>query len=495
MNRLTLTFLALSGFASASDVALDEREWKLLTSENFRVHTVLSDERTTELLRQLEVMRVALGNPNATATFQAAVPTVILALDNDADYQLIGAPDTTVGFFISDQRENAIVVQVNDQVHGVRTILHEYVHYLHRQNGRVTYPKWFEEGNAEYLSSSRVSEESYDYGLPIVSRLQSLTFASWLPMTDVLELSDLSSLTIDQGDLFYSQSWLLVHYLNSLPNADASIPKNIRRYGELVVGGSSRVTAFEQAFSLKVDDLDDKLLKYLLANDFQFRSIAIDTALPDFSPRIETLSTSEVQLALAEMAMRFLNDKEAEQWFTKALSDDVTRPRAESGLGTVYGYRGDISKASERFEAAIYLVSYDFRMWMDYAQFWADRISVTDDIIQRESYGKRLEESLRNALTISDATPELNALMGFAYMAQGKDIDEAIEFLIAATEQSPTDQPSRLLLASAYLFAKRFHLAISTAESVLRFEHESNEITAAADEIIRMSGEMLDRQQ
>ena len=289
MIRLALTLLALSGFAIASDVALDEREWKLLTSENFRVHTVLSDERTTELLRQLEVMRVALGNPNATATFQAAVPTVILALDNDADYQLIGAPDTTVGFFISDQRENAIVVQVNDQVHGVRTILHEYVHYLHRQNGRVTYPKWFEEGNAEYLSSSRVSEESYDYGLPIVSRLQSLTFTSWLPMTDVLELSDLSSLTLDQGDLFYSQSWLLVHYLNSLPNADASIPKNIRRYGELVVGGSSRITAFEQAFSLKVDDLDDKLLKYLLANDFQFRSITIDTALPDFSPRIETL--------------------------------------------------------------------------------------------------------------------------------------------------------------------------------------------------------------
>ena len=195
------------------------------------------------------------------------------------------------------------------------------------------------------------------------------------------------------------------------------------------------------------------------------------------------------------MAMRFLNDKEAEQWFTKALSDDVTRPRAESGLGTVYGYRGDISKARERFEAAIYLVSYDFRMWMDYAQFWADRISVTDDIRQRESYGKRLEESLRSALTISDATPELNALMGFAYMAQGKDIDEAIEYLIAATEQSPTDQPSRLLLASAYLFAKRFHLAINTAESVLRFEHESNEITAAADEIIRMSWEMLDWQQ
>jgi hypothetical protein len=64
---------------SASGEALEDRDWKLITSENFRVHSLLSVERTTEMLRQLEVMRVALGDNSGAATFQAAVPTVIIA--------------------------------------------------------------------------------------------------------------------------------------------------------------------------------------------------------------------------------------------------------------------------------------------------------------------------------------------------------------------------------------------------------------------------------
>lgn len=494
MNRRRLIFaviLATIATPALGD-ALLERDWKLITSDNFRVHSVLSEERTTELLRQLEVMRVALGDPNAVATFQAAVPTVILALDNDDDYQMIGAPDTTVGFFIADQRENAIVVQDNDEVQGVRTILHEYVHYLHRQNGRIIYPRWFEEGNAEYLSSSRVTDGSYDYGLPITARLSSLTFAAWLPMEHILELSDLSSLTLEQGDLFYSQSWLLVHYLNSQPNADQDVPRKLQRYGELVVSGLNRVSAFEQAFSLDLDELDDILLKYLLANDFKIRSVAVDTALPNFSPRVEALPTPHVQIAIAEMAMRFGNDQAAEEWFTEALSNDETKARAEAGLGTVFGHRGEVSKANARFEAAIYLVSYDFRMWMDYAQFWAGRVSNTKSAEKREVYSKRLEEALRNALTISAATPELNSLMGFAYLAQGKDTGEAIEYLLAATEQSPTDQASRLLLANAYLYSGEYQLAIDAAESVLSLEHESSEITVSAQELIDESWKALD---
>ncbi len=484
--------LIFSGFADASDVPLEERDWRIITSDNFRVHTVLGDDRTVELLRQLEVMRVALGDPGAKATFQAAVPTVILALDNDADYRLVGAPETSVGYFIADQRENAIIVQDNDEVQGVRTVLHEYVHYLQRQNGRGIYPRWYAEGNAEYLASSRVTDTSFDFGLPILRRLSRLNFSSWLPMKDVLGLTELDSLTLDEGDLFYSQAWLLVHYLNNRPDAGEAIPDNLRLYGELVVNGSDRVTAFEQAFSMRVDKLDDVLMKYLLANDFSFRSISVNTALPDFSPRIETLSVAEARLALAEMAMRFLNDEVAEDWFTQALSDPETQPRAESGLGTVFGYRGKVSQANARFEAAIRLVSYDFRMWMDYAQFWADRVSVTVDRKKREFYSKRLEEALRNALTISDATPELNSLMGFAYLAQGKDVNEAIEYLLAATEQSPTDQVSRLLLANAYLYGNQFHLAIKTAESVLSLEHESNEVTDSAREVIKLSWEALD---
>ena len=494
-NRLLSAIaLALIATTAIGDELL-ERDWRLLTSENFRVHTVLSDDRTTELLRQLEVMRSALGDANGIATYQAQVPTVIIALDKEADYKAIGAPEPTVGIFFADQRENAIIVQDNNEVQGVPTILHEYVHYLQRQNGRSVYPRWYAEGNAEYLSSSRVTDIAYESGLPIKRRMSSLAFSAWLPMTDVLELSDISSLSREQGDLFYSQSWLLVHYLNNQPDTGQDIADKLQRYGELMVGGSGRIEAFEKAFSIQADKLDQLLLQYFLADDFQVRSIPVSTSLADFSPTVETLAVAQVQIALAEMAMRFQNVDAAQEWFTQALSNEETKPRAEAGLGTVFGYRGEIAKANARFEAAIYLVSYDFRMWMDYAQFWAARVSDSRYSDKRVLYAKRLEEALRNALTISDATPELNSLMGFAYLAQNKDLEDAIEFLLAATEQSPTDQGSRLLLANAYHYSGEYHLAIEAAESVLSLEHESSVFTTSAQDIIANASRALDWQQ
>lgn len=477
----------------ASGDALEDREWKLITSDNFRVHSLLGVTRTTEMLRQLEVMRVALGGNSGTATFQAAVPTVIIALDNAEDYALIGAPESTVGFFIADQRENAIVVQDNAEVEGVRTILHEYVHYLHRLKERIALPRWFEEGTAEYLSSSRVVDDRFEFGLPLPGRLSSLTFASWLPMREVLTLNELSNLTLVDGDLFYSQAWLLVHYLNSRAGGRQAVMQALQRYRELVVNGEDRIVAFEKTFELAVDDLNETLLEYLLADDFRTQSIRVNSALPGFSPRVQSIPKSQIQIALAQMAIRFENDVAAERWFTAALESDDTRALAEAGLGTVLGFRGDVENASRRFEAAILLVSYDFRMWMDYAQFWAGRIANTYDRETREVYARRLEEALRNALTIADATPELNSLMGFAYLARGKDLDEAIEYLQAAAQQSPADQGSLILLANAYLYSGQPEQAIGAARSVLSLAHDTNPLTISAREIIEKASHELTR--
>lgn len=487
---LALLAFLLAG-ADASTLPLEKRNWTRVSSNNFHVHSVLGEQRTIELLRWLELMRSAFSDPNAAATYQAAVPTVILALDNAVDYELIGAPDSTIGFFRADTRENAIVVQDNTNVLGVRTILHEYVHYLLRQNGRIVYPKWYEEGTAEYLSSSQVRDDSFEYGLPLKGRLATLKYATWMPFRELISMGEISDLDLAEGDLYYSQSWLLVHYLNSLPDAEQNLPGMLLRYGELVAGGKDRVIAFEESFSVNVDRINNTLQKYFLANDFQSRRIPVDTSLPSFNPRIETLRQAQAEIALARMAVRFDNDEVAETWFNSALADEETRASAEAGLASIYGRRGDVAEAQSRFERAVYLVSYDFRMWMDYAQFWSERLYESGDRKRVEFYASRLEEALRNALTISEATPELNTLMGLAYLAQGKDVDEAIEFLQAAGEQSPTDQVSRMLLASAYLFDRRPQLAIEVAESILSIEHENNQTTVSARELIEQAEEML----
>ena len=108
----------------------------------------------------------------------------------------------------------------------------------------------------------------------------------------------------------------------------------------------------------------------------------------------------------------------------------------------------------------------------------------------REKVASRLIESLQNALTISDATPELNSLMGLAYLAKGRDLPAAIDYLEAAIEAAPQDQATRMLLARAYLFVLQPDEAIAVAESVLRFEHQANVLTDAAHDVINDAHEL-----
>lgn len=486
--------LALSSHGIHAERApLAERNWQDISSENFRIISVLGEERTVELLRHLEVMRVTLGDADEKSTYDSPVPTIILAVDNHDDYISIGAPGFSAGYFISSLRENAILIQDMPDSSGIQIILHEYAHYLNKQSGRIRLPRWFEEGNAEYLSHSRVTNQAFEYAMAPRNHLSTLNFVSWWPLTRILQVDDVTVLGEDEAALFYSQSWLLVHYLRSLPDADQTIGPSLQRYARLTSDGVPPISAFEQAFAVEVDYFEQELLQYYLDRHFTSRLIPTNTALSGFAPRTSNMSAAEAQLALAQMALRLEATDAAEKWFTAVLDDNELRAHAEAGLGRVMGHRGDIDAASKHFENAIYLMAWDFRIWMDYAQYWAQRLTTSYDAQSRKKVASRLIEALENALTISEATPELNSLMGLAYLAKGEDIREAIEFLEAAIEEAPHDQSSRLLLARAYLFAFQPADAIAVAESVLHFEHQQNPITAAARDVISDARELDDR--
>ena len=483
VSAILLGVCSLANSALA-EAPLETKAWLDARSENFRIYSVLDEERTIELLRHLEIMRATLGDADEESTYESRVPTIILAVDNHDDYVRIGAPDYSGGYFFSDLRENAILIEDSDEMAGVQVILHEYAHYLNRQSGRIRFPRWFEEGNAEYLSHSRIQHDAFEYGLAPAPYLATLGFSNWMSLEALLEVSDASGLAELDGAMFYAQSWLLVHYLRSRPDGDAEIAKQLTRYAQLSTNGLAPAEAFEAAFGQDLEELETELLKYYLERRFEYRSVPADTALPDFKTRTRNMSAAEVRLALAQMALRFDNVDVAEQWFESALSDDDLRALAEAGLGRVAGYRGDIQAASARFESAIRLVAWDFTIWMDYAQYWAQRVATSYDRRERVHHASKLIEALENARTISKATPELNSLMGFAYLAKGEDPLEAIAYLEAAAADAPHDQASRLLLANAYLYVGRFEEAIEVAEAVLLFEHRPGLISGAARDVI-----------
>jgi tetratricopeptide (TPR) repeat protein len=482
---MALAVLGLLAIATtALGEPLEEREWLDVRSDNFHIRSVLGEERTLELLRHLEITHQALGNGAGRSPGESAPPTIILAVDDHDDYTEIGAPSFTSGYFFSDLRENAILIEDAPGSPGVQVILHEYAHYLSRLTGRMRYPRWFEEGNAEYLSHSRLHAQAFEFALPAERHIATLGHSDWLPWAQVLEASDTAALGLDEGALFYAQSWLLVHYLRSRPNADRSLTNTLARYSRLVSDSGSATEAFEEAFSVTVRDLEQEAKHYYRAGEFTSRLLPVDTSLAGFAPRVRELTGAEARLALARMALRFENMDRAEGWFDSLLEDPELRAHAEAGLGRIAGHRGDLATANEHFESAIYLMAWDFDIWMDYAQYWAQRVSTSRNGKERVRYASRLIDSLENALTIAEATPELNSLMGFAFLAKGNDPFEAIEYLEAAAAAAPYDQASRLLLANAYLYVGRPDDALNVAEAVLRFEHEPGLVSEAAHDVI-----------
>ena len=484
LTCLLALLLLAAGSMGADEAPVGERPWIEVKSPNFRIYSVLGEERTGELLRHLEIMRATLGDASEESTYEAGIQTVIIAVDNHNDYVDIGAPAYSGGYFFSDLRENAILIEDSHDSAGIQVILHEYAHYLSRRAGRIRFPRWYEEGNAEYLSHSRLRNNAYEFALAPKEYIATLGFAQWMPLETLLQVSDASALGEIDGALFYAQSWLLVHYLRSQATNDEEVDTRLARYAAHASAGMTPVDAFARAFDVDIDGLEDKLLRYYLERQFAERSLPADTALPGFSTRVRKMTTAEARLALAQMALRFENIDGAEHWFESVLSDTELRALAESGLGRIAGYRGDVEAANARFESAIRMMAWDFFIWMDYAQYWAQRVSTSYSAQERTRYASKLIDALENALTISEATPELNSLMGFAYLAKGRSPHEAIEYLEAAAAEAPHDQASRLLLANAYLYVGRLDDAARVAESVIRFEHEPGLITSAAREVL-----------
>ncbi len=480
-----VSLLLLLTAETATGEALEERDWKLVTSPNFRVHSVLDLDRTRELVRHLEAMRLALDDPASESTYADDVPTVILAIDSVDDYENLGAPVNTEGVFVADLRENAILFVDTQGELGIEVVLHEYAHYLNFKNGDSYRPRWFEEGSAQYYSASRLTVDGFEYGIALPSRIAALNFANWLPVDVVLKVTDMAILDEIGGELFYLQSWLLYHYLQSRVESPDTLNAQLQLYNQAMTRDGDPISAFQNAFDVEVGTLAHELTEYVRGDEFHSRTAELAGNGGQIAPRVEPVSQQQVLIELGQMALRFENARGAEGWFRAALLHDDVKHLAEAGIGRVLGYRGDTQAANEHFESAIYHVSWDFRVWMDYAQFWATRIATTTDVAGRRKHARKLKEALESALTISDATPELSSLMGLAELALGKDPKEAIPWLEDSVEGAPMHQVTRLLLARAYLWNGEYHKASGMARSVLLLEHQQNVITETARELIR----------
>lgn len=97
-----------------------------------------------------------------------------------------------------------------------QVLFHEYAHHFTLRYFPYSYPRWYSEGFAEYVSTAQFKKKRITVGDFSLGRVASLKRLKWLPM-DVLMSPENIPLEGKAIEVFYAQSWLLTHYLTRSP--------------------------------------------------------------------------------------------------------------------------------------------------------------------------------------------------------------------------------------------------------------------------------------
>lgn len=354
-------------------------------------------------------------------------------------------------------------------------ILHEYVHFLTRNYTGQSFARWFDEGFAEYLSSTAIIRDGFQIGLPNENRLKSLQYRNWISPRKLIVPDEYEKLNRDDKGMYYAQAWILVHFLMNRDDRESRFADDMLHFVKLTVDGSEELAAFETAFGIPPEYLWRNVGSYLTKTCCTAFVLKIEELQPDFEPTIRKITRTEISLNLGQIAARFRKYDEAEKWYEIALRDEATRPWAEAGLGDLLKFTGDYGAARPHFETAVALKPDDPHIQLDAAEFWLTMATNSRFPSEQEDYLKRARMNFVAAWKLDDTMPETYAMYGRSYLMEGSNVEKAVEMFEQAALLHPSSVQIRAMLTEAYAAVGRNDDAIGQARLILAWGHEDSE--------------------
>src|SRR5262249_39822004 len=137
-------------------------KWLAIHTKNFQLVGNASESDIRRVGRTLEEFRTAIATLFPKMDQISSVPTTILVFNNDESFQPYkplykGQPANVLAYFQPGEDVNYIAVTASLPSPGI--VLHEYVHFLLRENiGRL--PLWISEGLAECYSTFDLAKQN-----------------------------------------------------------------------------------------------------------------------------------------------------------------------------------------------------------------------------------------------------------------------------------------------------------------------------------------------
>ena len=267
MRRNSLCFCVCLLFLSLTTFTKADTTWVEVKSQHFRVTTDAGEKNRREIAEHFEQMRAAFGLIFGRKTLNEPVPLTIIAFRNTKEIRQFspvfqGKIVELAGFFVPGVDENFVAIDMSRE-NGWETVEHEYAHDLLNANYMATAP-WFDEGFAEFFSSLKLSNGVAELGAAI-PEAPALLQGRKLGLQELFEVehhSETYNKNGQQRDMFYVESWLVVHYL-----FDTDLAAKAAHYFALRNKQQMPVPqAVQEAFGMTVPQMEKAVLDYLRGN-------------------------------------------------------------------------------------------------------------------------------------------------------------------------------------------------------------------------------------
>lgn len=448
-----------------------EDRWTRIQSRNFLLVGDASEKDIRKVAARLEQFREAFVRLLSLDHFDSSVPMTFIVFKTLESYRPFeplyqGQPAAVAGFFQSNPDVDYITLSV-DRRH-VRDAdalaFHEYAHLLIRSSFPNA-PLWFNEGLAEYYSTFNVShgDRRVTLGKPIGNRVQTLRDSKLLPL-DVLFKVDTTSANYNEKNkrnLFYAESWALVHYLLSGPRR-----AQLTAYLNLLAKGTTVADAFQQAFQTSFTGMETELAQYIRLKKFPEQVITFDERLErDPLMQSSVLTGAEAHYYLGDLLLHTNRIEAAESYLQSAVALEPELATAQASLGMLRMRQSRFEEAKQHLERASaksdnYLVHYYYAYVLSHEGLGSeDSIhSYYDD--EKTSL---MRAELKKTIELAPNFAEGYRLLAFINLVRDEYLQESIALVRKAMELSPKKQHLALLLAQIHLRREEF----STARTIL----------------------------
>ncbi len=466
---LFLFFLLIcSPLAFSSD-----NDWTEVKSPHF---TVLGDgpgEQARSIALSFEQARAIFTDALHGMRTEGVTPTIVFtARDNDSMRALLDVPLPSPtarsgfgpsGWYMSGKEADYSVVEMDWQ-HTQLIAIHQYIHKLLRANF-TRLPNWLDEGLADFFARANSG------GRTILYRVDGFD-----PPARVMDKNHRAEYfrNRDKVQIFYTESWALVHYMILGPNMEGGAKLN--KFLNVLQQGVEEKKAFQQVFG-DMNSFSDGFNKYMSQKSLPAAAFQASIDVSKMPLSVQKLSVPEARIYLAALDLRRHDYDSANKRLASALQDEPKNWFGHEQIAFLNFSQGKVDDAIKEWNAALELNPKDY-LALYYKGLVQYRLS------RNASSAAEFKKTLDDVLAIQPNFTLAHVMRSRMLVEMG-DLDGAAASARKALNLEPDLAGYFLNYAEIELLQKKYAAALRNAQFVARLWDDADR-GEALDLIIRI---------